>query len=344
MGGGEKKHLSYALAFRKMGFNVLMVTGKGSELQKKCMEHGLSFFEIDLNGRSIFSKKKVQLLQEFFTSHRVDAVFFNGSNDVKAGGKAAYLAEVSQRIYWRGIAVEPKSSRINRKVFSTYLTAVVTNSKATKNKILNSLGDSIDESKMKVVYNGIDFEEYDAQLSKVNSEDSNRIIIGNAARLTPQKNLGVLIRLALYLKEKGVDFEIRIAGDGDQRDELEKKISKAGLGDQIRLLGFVDNVREFMEGIDLLAFPSLWEGFGFTLVEAMAAAKPVVAFNLSSNPEIVGEGCGFLVEEEVEFHNAVLDLCSDSAKRKELGNKARKYARETFSLSQSARQLASLLN
>ena len=69
------------------------------------------------------------------------------------------------------------------------------------------------------------------------------------------------------------------------------------VSDQITFAGFISDVHGFMQSLDIFVLPSYWEGFGYVLVEAMVNALPVVAFNITSNPEIIDDkNTGFLCE------------------------------------------------
>lgn len=122
------------------------------------------------------------------------------------------------------------------------------------------------------------------------------LILGNAGRLTDQKGQFYLIELAKILRERNIEFTLLIAGTGELEDELKKRISKEGLSSSVHLLGFLEDMDSFMNYIDVFLLPSVFEGFSFTLLEAMHSGLPIVCFDVSSNPEIVVNGVtGYLV-------------------------------------------------
>lgn len=342
LGGGEKKHLSYALKYKELGHRVTMVVGPGSELEDKCSNHGIEYTTAKLSGVSFLNPMKVRKLKTWFQQQEIDVVFFNGSRDIKTGGKAATLAGVKHRVYWRGIAVSPKPSNLNRRVFGEYLTQIITNSQETKDKITQSLPEVAD--KTQVVYNGVDFQAYDS-ISKSSDEIPQRtakLILGNAARLTKQKAQYILIDLAIRLKEEKFDFEIWIAGEGEERENLEKLISDHGLQEQVKLLGFISNVKAFMSAIDILVFPSFWEGFGFSIIEANACNKPVVGFRISSNPEIIEHGeTGILVDEisTEAFVESTMQLVLNQQVRRHISETASQRVRAKYNLENQAQQM-----
>lgn len=86
------------------------------------------------------------------------------------------------------------------------------------------------------------------------------------------------------------DARCVIAGDGPLRGALARQIAERGVGDRVRLLGFRDDLADWVPAIDVLAHPSVEEGFGQVVLEARAAGVPVVASGVGGLPEAVGEG------------------------------------------------------
>ena len=342
LGGGEKKHLSYALKFKELGHSVVMVVGAGSVLESKCLKHKVEYKTVKLGNTSFLNPIKIGKLKAWFREKQIDVVFFNGSKDIKTGGKAATLAKVEHRVYWRGIAVSPKPTRLNQKIFGEYLTQVITNSQETKNKILESLPQAA--AKTHVVYNGIDFAAYDS-IPNTSDEIPNRttkLVLGNAARLTKQKAQNILIDLAIRLKKEEIDFEIWIAGEGEEKENIEQLISENGLQDHVKMLGFISNVKAFMSAIDILVFPSLWEGFGFSIVEANACNKPVIGYRISSNPEIIEhKETGVLVDEISSecFVRETLRLIQNDKLRTHISENASARVRMKFDLGNQAQEM-----
>ncbi|MDD2850484.1 MAG: glycosyltransferase [Desulfuromonadaceae bacterium] len=173
-----------------------------------------------------------------------------------------------------------------------------------------------------------------------------RIVLGNAGRMVPQKGQEILIQLAKQLKHKGYDFEMLIAGEGRLKESLLRKAVEEGVADRLRFMGFVENMPHFLNLIDIFLLPSLWEGFGYVIAEAMFCEKPVIAFNISSNPEIVSNNeTGFLVEPgNVEmFLEKTELLINDVQLRQKMGQRARKEAVGRFSIQHTLAQIEQLL-
>lgn len=336
-GGGEKLHLEYAVEFQKKGYQTMLFAGKSSPLSARAEEHHLPVHPVSIGNLSFLNPFKIVQLIRLYRKHKVDTVIFSVSQDLKAGGIAAKLAGVKNIVYLRGLAVPIKASLINRIIFKSVLTHIVANSDATKKQILKHLGRYIPADRVKTIYHGIDLE-LKTEVSRtlgIITQKGKGIILGNAGRLTPQKGQQHLVEVAKKLKEKGLKFTLFIAGTGEMQDELQSLIQENDLGDEVILLGFVKDMEAFMNSIDIFLLSSLWEGFGYVLVEAMIKSKPAVAFNISSNPEIVlANQTGFLVDyPHIEkFADRVEELIVNEKLRQQLGEAARKSVVERFDL------------
>lgn len=117
------------------------------------------------------------------------------------------------------------------------------------------------------------------------------------ARLNAQKGLPLLVEAAALLRARGRDFRIDIAGDGELRAALTRRIAEAGLADQVRLIGPVDGagVRRLLQEARAFVLPSFAEGLPVVIMEALALERPVIASAIAGTPELVDASCGWLV-------------------------------------------------
>jgi glycosyltransferase involved in cell wall biosynthesis len=128
-----------------------------------------------------------------------------------------------------------------------------------------------------------------------------------------------------------------ILGEGGQRTDLEKLADELGVSDRLQLPGWVDNPRAYLPQFDIFAMPSRSEGFPLAIVEAMLAARPVVATRVGSVAEAVTDGeTGLLInKDDVEGLTAALRrLRDDSALRIRLGQRGREVAQRHFTVKQ----------
>ncbi len=122
-------------------------------------------------------------------------------------------------------------------------------------------------------------------------------LIGSVGRLEPVKGHEYLLDAFATLAPRFPDLYLALVGDGGLLPELRSRAENAGLTDRVLFLGWREDVPALLHAFDLFVFPSLSEGMGRALVEAMAAGLPVVATKAASIPEVLAEGeAGYLVE------------------------------------------------
>jgi colanic acid/amylovoran biosynthesis glycosyltransferase len=120
----------------------------------------------------------------------------------------------------------------------------------------------------------------------------------NVGRLCAQKGQLLLVEAAALLRREGIEFELVFAGDGEMRGPIEEAVRRHGLGDRVRILGWVDSatVRAQLLEARALVLPSFAEGLPVVIMEAMAVGRPVVTTRIAGIPELVREGIdGWLV-------------------------------------------------
>ncbi len=334
-GGGEKWNHHFSLLLRDKGYNVFVVTNHKSELRNRLKnEPGIHLHSEPIGNLSFLNPILMGRLKSFFRKNEIQTLITALPSDLKSGGIAAKRAGVKRVIYRRGIAVPVKDSTLNRYIFSNVIDRLIVNSFETKRTVLANNPDLIAESQIRQIYNGFDVAEFDSQdFAPIYTPKNKEVVIGNAARLTAQKGQKYLIEAAKILKEKNLNFKILIAGKGEMEDELKVYATKLGVEDRISFLGFVEDMKSFHASQDIFCLPSLWEGFGYALVEAMTLEKPVAGFNISSNPEVVSDGeTGILVtpKDSKLLAKALEKLITDKELRVEMGKKGRLKVLENF--------------
>ncbi len=347
-GGGEKWHLDMATNLAARGYKILVITNRNSELKERLnSDESLQIESLKVTNLSFLNPFKKSRIKSIFQANAVKTVIMNLPTDLKLAGPAAKAAGVPNIIYRRGSAIPIKNRRFNRYLFNEVITKVIANSEATKRTIIENNPDLIEDKKIEVLYNGIGLKRYDEQtFSALADKPDDEIILGNAGRLTEQKGQKHLIAVAKILKEHGKKFKLLIAGEGPLEAELKAYAKELSVTGQVEFIGFVDNIKNFMETIDIFLFSSLWEGFGYALIEAMAAGRPIVAFNTSSNPELVEDGvngCLAPLKNTEAFAEKVEKLLDDESFCTILGRKGREIVEKKFTLDRAITQLERLI-
>ena len=348
-GGGEKFYVEYAIEFKKKGYNVFIVCTEGSPISIKAKENDIPQFQMKVKMLSFLNPLKFTKLIGYFKKNNIDTVLFSSSQDVKIGSISAKVAGVECIVFRRGLAVPIKDKTLNIHIFKNVLTHIFANSGETKKTILTHLSPYIPADKIMVIYNGIKRKEavpYRGNPLEFIEKNRKGIVIGNAGRLTVQKSQHYFLELAERLKTLDIEFSIFIAGTGELEQQLDLEIRKRGLEKEMFLLGFVEDIPKFMSSIDIFILTSKWEGFGYVLVEAMVQSKPVLAFDITSNPEVVANGeTGELVAygDMDSLTEKTVSLIHDSELRSNLGNAGFKRVQEKFILEDRILELEEFL-
>jgi glycosyltransferase involved in cell wall biosynthesis len=152
-------------------------------------------------------------------------------------------------------------------------------------------------------------------------------------RLVPLKGVDLLLRAFAEVADES-PARLTIVGDGPQREELEALAATLGIEKQVDFTGWLDPdaCAQALNDCDLFVFPSLQEAGGVVVLEAMAAARPVVAARWGGPAELLDDDCAILldVESRETFHqelvSAIRALCIDPVRRRRLGLAGRRRA------------------
>lgn len=169
------------------------------------------------------------------------------------------------------------------------------------------------------------------------------------ARLTQQKQPGVLVETLHLLKKKGVDFNCLIIGDGPDRKELLRDIDRHRLNGQVRYLGSRSNeeVLKWMDAADIFFLPSLFEGIALSIYEAMAKGLAIIGAEVGGQAELVTPDCGILVrhstprQEAAEYAEVLSSLIREPERVSQMGSNAAARVNAFFRLEQMVSQVDS---
>ncbi len=201
--------------------------------------------------------------------------------------------------------------------------------------------------KSRPVYNGISLDEFDAGLVSYSHPRPYLFAIG---RVVPQKGFDVLIDAYARLSARLADApDLLIAGDGAERENLQKRVGELGLTDRVHLIGFADRPTavSLFRGCEMFILPSRHEPQGIVNLEAMACAKPVIASRVGGVPEIVQDGVtGLLVpgEDAAALAQALESLLADPDRARALGEAGRARVVAEFTWPRIADQYFEIYN
>ena len=176
---------------------------------------------------------------------------------------------------------------------------------------------------------------------KAHIDAEGKIVIGTIATLISQKGLKDLLAVARRLRDTRDDFRFVVVGDGDLRPELERMRRDLGLDDTVLFTGWLKNAATLaLPAFDIYFQPSLWEAMSISLLEAMAAGKPVVSTSVGEAPYVLDHGQeGFLFQpgDISGMASAISKLADDADLRSQLGGAAARKVAERFTVSHMTR-------
>ncbi len=208
---------------------------------------------------------------------------------------------------------------------------IISVSQALKEDIMEY---GVEDSKIDVIYNGVDTGFYIPSERSFREEGFDNILLF-VGRIIQQKGLEHLLdAMPLVLKEHP-GTKLLITGKGKLVPKLEDKIKKLGLGNNVAFTGFVEEARlpELYSSADIFVLPSLWETFGFVLVEAGACGVPLCGSDAGGIPEVIQDGANGLIFKKANPADTAEKLrimLDDAALRRDMGRKSRDIAVSKF--------------
>lgn len=198
-------------------------------------------------------------------------------------------------------------------------------SQATVDDCVSLLGASSD--RVRVVYCGVDHAVYRPQpasdvaafRASKGLPDRFALFVGT---LEPRKNLWSLLRAFSKARAKGLEQElVVVGGTGWLFEDLLRRVHEEGLDGGVRFVGYAgnDEMPLWYSAAEFFVYPSLLEGFGLPVAEAMACGTPVITSNVSSLPEVGGDAVAYVTPTDVDdIANRLVEVGGDAAKRDQM--------------------------
>jgi glycosyltransferase involved in cell wall biosynthesis len=202
---------------------------------------------------------------------------------------------------------------------------------------------NIPDDKIKVIYEGVEemFRKLDSNLSFNEVRKfygiTKKYILAVGA-IEPRKNIPALFSAYKIIKEKGFDYQLVVVGPGAWKEKL--ILNKINSNNNVIVTGYVPKSHLVLlyNAADVFVFPSLYEGFGLPLLEAMACGVPIAASNTSSLPEIGGDTALYFDPLNVdEMANTIKNILKNSELQQEMRNKGLERAK-LFSWEKASRE------
>lgn len=153
---------------------------------------------------------------------------------------------------------------------------------------------AVKNNKVQIIHNGLDYEQFrfnKGTREKIRKElgVENKILFGHVGRFNIQKNHEFLLDIFNEIHKKNQETELILIGEGELKKEIETKIEKLNLQESVKLLGPKGNVNEYLMAMDLMIFPSFFEGMPNVIIEAQATGLPcIVSDTITKEANITG--------------------------------------------------------
>lgn len=348
-GGGETQVLGLTRELTADGHRAELICDPAGRLWERARALGIVCHALRI--RNALDVAAAMRLRAMLARERYDVVHFHTS-------RAHSMAPFADS-YARALVVTRRMDYRPNRLFAPYLFGrAVDGVAAISRGVADALGAAgVARSRVTIIPSGVDCAHFRppspseraaarAALGVCDGE----IAVGTLGALEARKGHRDLLAAlaALTAREPAApapSLVCMIAGDGSLRDELARDASRLGIAERLRMLGRIDDSRALLWALDVFAFPSLKEGLGVAMLEAMACGLAVVASRTGGIGDVVDDGrTGLLVApgDAGALASALGRLAEDGAARAALGAAARTSVAETFSMAAMARRTLEL--
>ena len=284
-GGAENQLLILAKLQKTLGFNVTIIYLKGGpDLKENFESYGVSVNSNFVNTNILIQILKLRLFlnknKGVIHAHLPRAELV--ASLVKQSNFLVISKHNAERFF-------PSAPFILSRFLAKFVFAISDHCICISRSVFSYLNE-INEiricRKISVVYYGID----NINQENFKGENSKNVeIIGTIGRLVEQKNYPILLKAFSRLHLSHPSLRLVIIGDGKLKNQLKSLANDLGILNAIEWVGKTNFIDKELKRMDLFVLPSLYEGFGLVLLEAMQCGVPIIASNVSAIPEVLGE-------------------------------------------------------
>ncbi len=333
--GGISSYLfTLASGLKEKGHNVYLASS-GGELAGKFSASGIKHITAALKTKKEISPKIIYSffkLRKAIKTNNIDLIHSNSRTTQVLGNLLSRAAGVPHIFTCHGF-FKPKFSR---RFFPCWGRHVIAISREVKEHLIFDF--KLDEKKISVINNGIDIKKFGDFSQRDNTRKSlginNEPLVGIIARLSDVKGHIYLIRAMPKVIKSFASSKLLIIGEGKMKGILVKEADDSGIKGNVLFIPEAKNTNEMLSAMDVFVMPSLQEGLGLALMEAMAQGVAVVGSRVGGIKTLIQDKInGLLVgPADVEgLAEAIIMLLKDTQIRRNLGINARRFITENFS-------------
>ena len=329
--------LTLSQALKAQGAEVI-VASAGGDLTGALAGCGIPHHALDIRTKFEFAPKVIRsafVLARIVRDEKVDIIHAHS----RVSQVAAALASRMTRVPYVTTCHGYFKKRL-RGVVDTWGVKVIAISDAVRVHLAEDLG--VDTGRVALVYSGVDIGRFSRDYSEA---DRARLreelglgdgpVVGTIGRLSPVKGQEFLIRALPAVIARRPATRGLIVGSGGEEGRLKKLAADLGIGDSVRFVASCPDTYAYLSLMDVFVFPSVKEGLGIALLEALAAGRPAVASRVGGIGDIITDGSdGMLVGvgDAAAISEAVVSLLADDGRRRQMGERGRALVKERFRL------------
>jgi len=346
--GGMKNHLINLVRYTdKKRFDVTVACPPNTALWDELVALGIQTLPISLVGELSPTRDyaAVRSLVKYLHQSGTTILHAHSSKGALVGRLAAIMARTPVVIFTAHNSIfyeewpewkKKLFARVER-FLARFTDKIITVSDALKQELMEREG--LPVKQLTTIYNGIEVDRFNAKVDVKAVRRNLNIpelgpVVGTIARLAPQKGVSYFLKAASLLKEYQVNF--LVVGDGPLEETLKQEAAELGLQGRVIFAGRRENIAEILSVLDIFVLPSITEGLPLTILEAMAAGKPVVATRVGGVPEAIVEGKTGLVvapKDPEALAVALAGLIGERDRLMRMGTNGQKHVREKFTVS-----------
>ncbi len=348
-GGGQVQSLGLALALASRGEEVWFLTQTGSDLAARLRGSYLKWAEAPLRGLAgiTCAPQLARRLGEL----RPDIVHIHDSASHATVGLAARIAarragggaDRPRIIVTRRTEFPLRHGWLGRAKYGLACDRVICVSEAIRRRCLEG---RIPEQMLRVIPDFVDCRHFDPEAAAVPENAHSQTIVA-VGRLARSKGHRVLLQAMAQVVRTSPEARLVVCGSGSEEPALRALAQALGIADKVSFTGFVSDVRSVLAQADVFAMPSLSEGLGVSVLEAMAMARPVVATDAGGLSEaVVHSETGLVVPrgDVAALADALLRLLEDPGKAQQMGRAGRQRALDCFERRRVVERVLDLYN
>ncbi len=336
IGGITSYVLTLGRGLKSKGHN-LYIASSGGELSANFADSGIVYIPIPIRTKKEISPgvfiSALKLLKPI-RKYKINIIHSNS----RTTSVLACLLENLSGVPFISTCHGFFKKRISRRIFPCWGKRVIAVSESVKEHLINDF--KVDAKIIDVIHNGIDVEKFKTQNAKGKSELKTELglwegpVIGIVARLSDVKGHAYLIKAMREVINEIPQAQLLIVGDGKIKQELVNLTKALGIGKNVIFVPSVDDTIGVLSVMDIFVMPSLKEGLGLSLMEAMAYGLAVIGSDVGGIKTLIqNKENGLLVnpKDTKALAREILDLIRDPQGREKLGENAKIFISRNFS-------------